>query len=168
MASREDRRFSRLVAYLLIMGSLVALCNAVVQPVSSQVFYTSTSTETNTATFFTVSEVTANLSVTVLTVYYTTSTSLFTMVNVQFTTLTSNITDIQIIQSPERVLSFRASQAQSLVHTSPSIQSRAAPANVYAILRYVEGGLVLQLITCFLVFVIIASMSVFLRRQKDR
>ena len=166
VASREDRRFSRLVAYLLVMGSLVALCNAAVQPVSSQVFYTSTSTETNTATFFTISEVTANLSVTVLTVYYTTRTSLFTMVNVQFTTLTSNITDIQIIQSPERVISFRTSQAQS--HTPPGIQSRAPPANMHAILRYIEGGLVPQLITCFLVFVIIESMSVFLRRQKDR
>ena len=170
-ASREGRRFSRIVAYLIIMGSFLALCNAAVQPVSSQVFYTSTSTQTNTETYFTVSEVTANLSVTVFTVQYTTSTSLLTFVNVQFTTLTyttvtSNITNIQIIQSaPERALKFpSSSQSAASVRAPASIRSRAPPDGPFLFFGYVEPSLVLEMITCSLV--LIASILLVLKKRK--
>jgi undecaprenyl pyrophosphate phosphatase UppP len=100
--SREKCRSSRIAACLLVLGSLLAVCTVGIQPVSSQVLYTSastqTSTQTNTATYFTVAVATSNLVVTVLTVQYTTATSMFTVQNVQFTTLTSFITHIQVEQ----------------------------------------------------------------------
>ena len=165
-ASRKGRRFSRIVASFLILGSFLALCNAAVQPVSSQAFETWTSTQTNTMTYFTVSVETANLSVTVLTVQYTTSTNLLTIVNVHFTTLTSNITQIQILQSPQGAPSFRSSDPESSVGTSPSVQSRASMSDLYAFFGHVDAGLMLQLIACSLVF--LASLLLVLRRRNNR
>ena len=158
-------RSSRIVAYFIILISFLALCNAVVQPVSSQVFETSTYTQMDTATYFTVSVATSNVSVTVLTEQYVTSTRLFTMVNVQFTTLTSYITGIQKIQTPEGAPSFRSSNhSGSSVLSQSSTQSSVPPTDFHAFFGYVEAGLVLQLVACFLV--LLTSILLVLRKQK--
>jgi hypothetical protein len=98
MPSGGGCRSSRIVAYFLILGSFLALCNMGVTPVLSQAVETSTSTQSNTVTYYTVSSATSNLYVTLLTVQYTTSTSLFTIVNIQFTTITSFVTHIEVAQ----------------------------------------------------------------------
>jgi hypothetical protein len=166
VASRKERRFSRIVAYFLVLGSFLALCNVAVQPVSSQAFDTLVSTQTNTATYFTVSVATANLSATVLTMQYTTSTSLFTLVNVQFTTLTSYITGIQIIQPPEGAPPFRSSHPGSSVRSPAKVESRDPPIDSYAFFGRIEAGLMLQIATCVLVF--LASTLFILRKRSDR
>ena len=157
-----ERGLARIVAYFIVLVSFLALCNAV-EPVSSQVFETSTSTQIGTETYFTVSEATSNVSVTVLTEHYVTSTSLFTMVNVQFTTITSYITGIQIIQTPEGAPSFRSSHSGSSVLSELSIQSRATPIDFHAFFGHVVGDLVLQLIACFLA--LLTSLLLVLRRN---
>jgi hypothetical protein len=163
-ASRGERRFSRIVAYFLILGSFLALCNAAVQPVSSQEFDTWTSTQINTATYFTVSVATANLSATVLSMQYTTSTSVFTVVYVQFTTLTSYITGIQIIQPPEGAPPFESGHSESSIHTLSSLQSPAPSNGLDPSLGLIEAGVLLQLVTCFLVF--LAATLLIVRKEK--
>jgi hypothetical protein len=145
---REECRSSRKVGYILILSSFLALCNVAIQPVSSQAFSTVTSTQINTATYYTVSLATSNVSVTVLTEQYITSTSVFTILNVQFTTLTSFLTQIQIDQPPERAPPLFSSTRSS---NSLSPRSGALPrttVDVYVFLEYIESGRVLQLVVC--------------------
>ena len=161
--ARDMCGFSRKVACLLILGSFLALCTVTIQPVSSQAFYTSTSTKTNIATYFTVSVATANISVTFLTVQYTTATSVFTVQNVQFTTLTSFLTRVGVdAPTAEFVLAYHRSHGgeSKFQHPGPfralSI-GRESPAEHFGL------GMVLQSIE--FTAVILASALLILQKK---
>jgi len=165
--SWEKRRSSRIAAYLLILGSLLAICNVGIQPVSSQVVETSistqTSTQTNTATYLTVSIATSNLSVTVLTVQYTTATSLFTVQNVQFTTLTSFVTHIQVLQRPSGESAPAYNPAQQSVNTLQYNSGLLShPTQAEGNLQYSARDAGLQLIT---LAAIVFGLAFFIRHK---
>jgi hypothetical protein len=142
--ARDICGFSRKVAYLLILSSFLALCSVTIQPVSSQAFYTSTTTKTNIATYFTVSVATANLSVTFLTVQYTTATSVFTVQNVQFTTLTSFLTRVRVdAPTGEFVLAYHTSHGRESKFQHPG-PFRALSIGGESPAGYIDSGIVLQ------------------------
>jgi len=159
-----DCRSSREVAYLLVLSSVLALSNAAIQPVSSQAFSTLTSTQKNTATYYTLSLATSNVSVTVLTVEYTTSTSLFTVLNIQFTTLTSFITRIQIDQSPQWAPSPPLSSRSGgpFRHQSDALSRDPVDLNVF--FGYIESDWMLQLVMCLLIF-LASVLLIFIKKR---
>jgi hypothetical protein len=162
-SSHKGCRSSEIAAYLLILGSLLSLCSIAVQPVSSQTFDASTSTQTNTATYYILTYTTSNLSVTVLTVQYTTSTSMFTLVSVQFTTLTSFITHIEI--APQSVAQAPPLNSPGLKNSSPSRSQPNTTQQGLQVTRFAANELsaMLELFTCgAIVFVIVMV----LRRKK--
>jgi hypothetical protein len=120
----KERRFSRqMVAVCLVLASALTLTNAVVQPVASQAYLTTTNTET----FFTVGYTTSSFDVTIFVVQYRSSTSLLTIIDVQYTTLTSFITHIDVeppINSPAPPLHTQDPPRNSFSnHYRPRIQS---------------------------------------------
>jgi hypothetical protein len=154
MPSGKGCRSSRNVAYFLILGSFLALCNIGFSPVLSQAVETSTSTQSNTVIYYTISSATSNLYVTVLTVQYTTSTSLFTVVNIQFTTLTSFITHTEAVQQPVA----QASPPQALSLPRSSSANGHAPSEQYALQSPGDGMIkqstLLQLLACGIIVLV--------------
>lgn len=159
-SNRRERRSSRMVAYVLVLGALLAVCNAAIQPVSSQMIETSTLTQINTATYFTVAVATSDLYVTYLTVQYTTNTTLYTIVTVQFTTLTSNVTGTPQLQ--EGAPPLHAIPSSSSPNSQPGVLSRT-PSALAAFTTRAEGGLILKLMAFSLLF--LGSILLVLRKR---
>lgn len=172
--SRKECRYSRTVAYCLVLVSALTLCNAAVQTVSSQTFDTSTTTETSTdpghienftetthftatetsteITHFTVAYATSSLYLTIFSVQYTTAISLFTIVNVQFTTITSFITRIELptpAEAPSPPVPSTPSE-NSLRNEQPSSSTppRLPPIVADALFGHIPLSLMSQLIAC--------------------
>jgi len=89
-----------IVTVCLVLASMVTLTNAAIQPVTSQVFTTATSTQSQT--FLTVSFTTSTQPITVYTVQFVNVTRTYTNVVVQFVTVTSYFTRTQVIVSTTR------------------------------------------------------------------
>jgi hypothetical protein len=179
--SRKACRYSRIVAYCLVLASALALFNAAVQTVSSQTFDTPTSTETSAQTTnatqlpststetaqttttatstatqftrFTIAYATSNIYVTVFKVQYTTTNNLFTLVNVQFTTMTSSVTQVEL--------------AQPIGAPSIPIHSSSGAPSILAdgLLGHIDVGLMLQLIAGSLILIIILASIPLIRRE---
>jgi len=114
----------RLAAVCLVFASMIALTNAGVQPVISQVFTTATSTQRQT--YFTVGYTTSAIPVTVFTVQFVSVTSFYTYTVSQATTLTSFVTHVEIISTTTRKPETYPAPMFHIVHPSnPSLPSQA-------------------------------------------
>ena len=186
--SRNSYRFSRMIAYCLILASVLALFNASVQTVSSQAFDTSTSTgnivdaqsttvvnatqlpltsteivptttiATNTATQFTQ-----------YTIAYATSMLYVTIYRVQYTTI-NNVFTIVNVQFTTLTSSLTQVQlAQPIAAPSlPVHSSSGAPSTVAeGVLGHIDGRM-LQLFADSLILVILLASIPLVRRERRR
>ena len=158
---RKRCRSSRMVACLLVLAAMIAACSVAIQPVASQVCDPSTSTQTNAATYFTVSVVTSNVVVTFLTVQYTTNTSLFTIMTIQFTTATSNITRTPVL--PEGAPSLDVASSVRALNPQPDAQSRT-PVDLRTSTSQVAAVATLELVASSLLLLI--SICLVLKKRR--
>ena len=190
MLSRKSCRYSRIIAYCLILVSILALLNASVRTVSSQAFDTSTSTETNSYTVQSVptanatqlnatqlpsisteiAQITTTSTATQFTRYtiaYATSSLYVTIFKVQYTTANNlfTVVNVQFTTMTSSVTQVQLAQpagAPSLpIHSSSGASSFAAEGSSGHI-----DGLMLQLMVASLILIILASIPL-IRREKQ-
>jgi len=183
--SRKARQYSRLVAYCLILTSVLALFNASVQTVSSQTFNTSTSTENSMETAQTSttsnatqvpSTITENLQTTItatstatqiqFSIAYATSNLVVTVFQVQYTTVDNLFTVVNVqfttlTSSVTQVDSPQPIGAPPL----PIHSSSGAPIASDALPGHIDAGLMPQLTAASLI-ILLASMALIRRERK--
>ena len=182
--SRKACRYSRIVAYCLILASVLALFNASVQTVSSQTFDTPTGTENSTETAQTttttnVTQVqststetaqtttTATSTATRYAIAYATSNLYVTIFQVQYTTTNNlfTIVDVQFTTITSYVTQVDSPQpvgAPSL----PIHSSSGAPIVADPLPGQIDVGLTLQLIAASLILIILLASIPLIRRER--
>jgi hypothetical protein len=189
--SRKACRYSRIVAYCLILASALALFNAAIQTVSSQTFNTSTGTDnsvetaqttttanattttnatqlTSTSTEITQTTTTSTATqFTRFTVAYATSSIYVTLYKVQYTTANNLFTIVNVQFTTMTTSVTQVEFAQPIgAPPLPASSSSGDPSMADALLGRGDVGLTLQLIAGSVIAIILLASAPLIRRER--